>query len=64
MVGYHLPEDMRFGLYLRSVADAERLLTPHALEIVYSFEVHNRLDRTQSGAPMGRHLYFLARDSS
>lgn len=64
MVGYHLPEDMRFGLYLRSLADAERLLTPHALEIVYSFEVHNRLDRTYNGAPMGRHLYFLARDPS
>jgi len=55
---------MRFGLYLRSLADAERLLIPHALEIVYSFEVHNRLDRTYSGAPVGRHLYFLARDSS
>ena len=64
MVGYHLPEDMRFGLYLRSLTDAERLLIPHALEIVYSFEVHNRLDRTYSGAPVGRHLYFLARDSS
>ncbi len=64
MVGYHLPEDMRFGLYLRSLADAERLLAPHGFEILYSFEVHNRLDRGYSGAPIGHHLYFLAREGS
>jgi hypothetical protein len=39
-------------------------LRPHGLDIVYSFEVHNRLDLTYSGAPVGHHLYFLARERS
>ncbi len=64
MVGYHLPADMRFGLYLRSLADAEKLLAPHGFEILYSFEVENRLDQSYTGAPVGHHLYFLARETA
>ncbi|MGH6635674.1 MAG: class I SAM-dependent methyltransferase [Gammaproteobacteria bacterium] len=64
LVGYHLPEDMRFGLYIRSLDDARGLLAKHALDIVYSFDVQNRLDVNYDGSPRGRHLYFLAKKSS
>ncbi|MGH8580825.1 MAG: class I SAM-dependent methyltransferase [Gammaproteobacteria bacterium] len=61
LVGYHLPEDMRFGLYIRSLDDARRLLAKHAMDIVYSFDVQNRLDVNYDGSPRGHHLYFLAK---
>jgi len=64
LVGYHLPEDMRFGLYIRSLDDARMLLRRHAMDIVYSFDVQNRLDVNHDGSALGRHLYFLARKSS
>ncbi len=60
MVGYHLPEKMGFGLYLRSLDDARKLLAGNSIEIVYSFDVYNALDKTYADAPVGRHLYFLA----
>jgi len=61
LVGYHLPEDMGFGLYIRSLDDAHLLLAKHAMDIVYSFDVQNRLDVNYDGSPRGRHLYFLAK---
>lgn len=61
MVGYHLPEDMRFGRYIESLGDARRLLKAHDIDVVYSFEVHNSLDASYDGSPVGHHLYFLAR---
>lgn len=64
LVGYHLPEDMRFGLYIRSLDDARRLLAKHAMDIVYSFDVQNHLDVNYDGSARGRHLYFLAKKSS
>ncbi|MGH8611052.1 MAG: class I SAM-dependent methyltransferase [Gammaproteobacteria bacterium] len=64
LVGYHLPEDMRFGLYIRSLDDAHRLLAKHAMDIVYSFDVQNHLDVSYDGSPRGRHLYFLAKKTS
>ncbi|MGH8658060.1 MAG: class I SAM-dependent methyltransferase [Gammaproteobacteria bacterium] len=64
LVGYHLPEDMRFGLYIRSLDDARLLLAKHAMDIVYSFDVQNRLDVSYDGSARGRHLYFLAKKSS
>lgn len=64
LVGYHLPENMRFGLYIRSLDDARQLLATHAMDIVYSFDVQNRLDMNYDGSPGGRHLYFLAKKTS
>lgn len=61
LVGYHLPEDMRFGLYIRSLDDARLLLAKHAMDIVYSFDVQNHLDVNYDGSARGHHLYFLAR---
>ena len=61
VVGYHLPQDMKFGLYIQSLSDAESLFQAHSLPIVYSFDVKNELDVTYTGATVGRHLYFLAR---
>lgn len=63
MVGYHLPEDMRFGLYLRSLDDARALFKSYGMDIVYSFDVENDLDLKSDDTPVGRHLYFLARIS-
>ncbi len=61
MVGYHLPEQMNFGRYIRSLDDARTLMSQHGMRIVYSFDVYNDLDQTYAQAPTGRHLYFLAR---
>jgi trans-aconitate methyltransferase len=61
LVGYHLPEQMSFGRYIRSVDDARALMYAHGMRVVYSFDVHNDLDQTYAQAPIGRHLYFLAR---
>ena len=60
VVGYHLPENMKFGLYIRSLSDAKSLLEAHGISIVYSFDVEDDLDITYTGYPRGRHLYFLA----
>lgn len=64
MVGYHLPEEMRFGRYIRSLDDARTLFERYGISIVYSFDVENSLDLTYSGTSVGRHLYFLARKRS
>lgn len=61
VVGYHLPDKMRFGRYIRSLSDANSLFQSHGMAIVYSFDVQNSLDQTYAGSPVGRHLYFLAR---
>ena len=61
MVGYHLPETMKFGLYIRSLSDAKSLFETHGMPIVYSFDVEDGLDITYNGRPVGRHLYFLAK---
>ena len=61
MVGYHLPQEMRFGRYIQSLEDAKRMISRHNFELVYSFDVHNMLDKSYDGQCLGRHLYFLAR---
>ena len=61
MVGYHLPETMKFGLYIRSLSDAKSLFEIHGMSIVYSFDVEDGLDIAYTGRPVGRHLYFLAK---
>lgn len=61
VVGYHLPVSMKFGLYIRSLSDAKALFSAHGISIVYSFDVEDGLDMTYAGAPVGRHLYFLAK---
>lgn len=64
IVGYHLPEKMGFGRYIRSLNDAKKLFARHRMEIVYSFDVNNNLDTIYDGSPVGRHLYFMARKMS
>lgn len=61
VVGYHLPEQMNFGLYIRSLSDAKSLFNAHGISIVYSFDVENALDMNYVGSAIGRHLYFLAK---
>ncbi|GEM_PF-3199999 len=64
VVGYHLPETMNFGLYIRCLNDAKSLFQSCGLSIVYSFDVEDNLDITYTGTPVGRHLYFLAKKLS
>ncbi len=60
LVGYHLPDDMKFGRYIRSLADARQLLEPRGFEFRLTWDVVNDIDRNYAGDPVGRHIYFLA----
>ena len=64
VVGYHLPDTMKFGLYIRSLGDAKSLFETHGMSIVYSFDVEDGLDIAYTGHPVGHHLYFLAKKVS
>ena len=64
VVGYHLPDTMKFGLYIRSLDDARSLFETHGMSIVYSFDVEDGLEIAYTGRPVGRHVYFLAKKVS
>jgi SAM-dependent methyltransferase len=59
LVGYHLPQDMSFGLYIRSLEDARALFAAHGFEFRLTLDLVNELDRTYAGDAVGRHIYFL-----
>jgi trans-aconitate methyltransferase len=60
LVGYHLPKEMNFGRYIKSLDEARAVFEPHGFEFSLTLDVSNDFDQTYAGAPMGRHIYFLA----
>lgn len=60
LAGYHLPEEMSFGRYIRGLNDARELFTPRGFEFCLTLDVNNSLDTTYSGDVVGRHIYFVA----
>ena len=60
LVGYHLPREMSFGRYIRSLEDARALFEPLGFEFRLTWDVLNNLDRSYAGDPVGQHIYFLA----
>ena len=60
VVGYHLPDQMKFGRYIRSFDDAKALFEPAGFRFRLTWDVVNNLDENYAGNPVGRHIYFLA----
>lgn len=60
LVGYHLPERMSFGRYIRSLDDARTLFEANGFRFRFTLDVVNDLDTTYTGDAVGRHIYFLA----
>lgn len=64
LVGYHLPKEMKFGRYIRSLDDAKALFEEVGFTFRLTFDVVNCLDKTYAGNYVGRHIYFLAQKGS
>jgi SAM-dependent methyltransferase len=56
--GYHLPETMNFGRYIRSLDDARALLEPWGFKYVLGIDVNDQIGQTYAGTHVGRHIYF------
>ncbi len=60
LIGYHLPKQMSFGRYIRSLEDAKALFEPNGLRFRLTLDVVNDIDTNYAGDPLGRHIYFVA----
>ena len=59
LVGYHLPQKMNFGRYIRNLIDARSLFEAHGFTMRFEMDVTDVLDMTYANEPVGRSLYFL-----
>ena len=60
LVGHHLPKQMSFGRFIRSLDDARALFEPRGFALRVALDITNEFDRDHAGDPVGRSIYFLA----
>lgn len=58
VVGHNLPDEMSFGRYMRSLADAKALFEAHGFAMRFSMDLTDNLGTTYAGTAIGRGLYF------
>ena len=63
LVGYHLPENMRFGRYITSLNDARCLFELESFSMRFGMDIMDDLDVTYAGSPVGRNIYFVVQKS-